>query len=87
LPESEIFIFFRAFFSAFLIVWAHSAALASNATAGLETLSGEKCELKGVAQQSPSSVFEDDRQILCGWWVGGWSVRLSVVRANAPTGG
>ena len=67
-------------------MWAHSAALASNATPGLETLSGEKCELKGVAQQSPSSVFVDDRQLLCGGLVVGRFARLLFPENSTDTG-
>jgi CHAT domain-containing protein len=76
LPESEIFILFRVFFSALLIVWASSAALASNATVGMATLSGEKCELTGAPQQSPSSVFVDDRELMCGGLAVGRAARL-----------
>ena len=67
-------------------MWAHSAALASNATPGLETLSGEKCELKGAAQQSQSSVFVDDRQLLCGELVVGRFARLLFSENSKDTG-
>jgi len=86
LLESEIFIFWRIFLSAILIVCANSAALAANEAAGLETLSGEKCELKGVAQQSPSSVFVDDRQLLCGGLAVGRFARLLFPENSTDTG-
>ena len=81
-----MFIFFRLFLSAFLLVCINSAALAVNATAELETLSGEKCELKGAAQQSQSSVFVDDRQLLCGELVVGRFARLLFSENSKDTG-
>lgn len=67
-------------------MWAHSAALASNPSTGLETLSGERCELKGASQQSPSSVFVDDRQLLCGELVVGRAARLLFPENNTDSG-
>ena len=86
MSEGGIFIFFRALFLAFLIVWANSASLASNPSTGLETLSGERCELQGASQQSPSSVFVDDRQLLCGELVVGMAARFLFPENNTDSG-
>jgi CHAT domain-containing protein len=86
LLESEIFIFSRFFFSACLVFCANSVAHAESATAGLETLSGEKCELREAGQQSPGSVFVDDRQLLCGGVVVGRAARLLFPENNKDSG-
>jgi CHAT domain-containing protein len=86
LLESEIFIFWRIFLSAILIVCANSAALAANEAAGLETLSGEKCELKALVNQAPGSVFVDSRQLLCGGVVVGRTARLLFTESSKETG-
>jgi len=76
----------RAFLSAFLIVWASSYAHASNAPAGMATLSGEKCELRGTPEQSPSSVFVDDRELICGGLAVGRAARLLLPETSTDSG-
>ena len=68
-------IFKYLFFPACFLMAANCLALEVGATAGLETLSGEKCELQGSQAKSRASVLVDDRLLLCGGVVVGRATR------------